>query len=148
MRGRSVFSAISRALTVKAFETCASCASAPVHGLAKAGHAVNDAKSRDKEIALITSFLIHCEELIGPNIVHHLYSPTRPLQFDFLDDRIRAQSKVDPRIVRTRVTSSCRDVVVLHNALFRCNFDSCSHPATVAFDSHCLAQNPMISAAS
>src|SRR5229473_1802627 len=146
MSVRSEFSATSRALTVKAFETCASCASAPVQGPAKAGHVAHTANSSDLTAILTPSFLGHGQDLVCFYVAQHLHRSTRPLQFDFLDDRIRAQSKVNARIVRTRVTSSCRDVVVLHKAGCGCHFDSRSDAVTVAFHPDGLDQNPMIAA--
>src|SRR5882762_11790305 len=116
LSARKALSAVSRALTVKAFETRDSCSSAPVHGPAKAGPVPHTASSSDINAVLTTSFLGHGQDLVCFYVAQHLHRSTRPPQFDFLDDRIRAQSKVDPRIVRTRVTSSCRDVVVLHKA--------------------------------
>src|ERR1700757_1031759 len=88
LRVRSAFSAISRALTVKAFETCASCASAPVQGPATAGHVAHTANSSDINAVLTPSFLGHRQDLVCFYIVQHLHRPTRPLQFDFLDDCI------------------------------------------------------------
>src|SRR5713226_7640248 len=99
MSVRSEIPATPRALTVKAFETCASCASAPVQGPAKACHVAHTANSSDINAVLTPSFLGHRQDLVCFYITEHLHRSTRPLQFDFLDDRIRAQSKVNARIV-------------------------------------------------
>src|SRR6266576_4921965 len=88
LRVRSAFSAISRASTVKAFETCVSCASAPVQGPATAGHVEHTANSSEINAILTPSFLGYRQDLVCFYIVQHLHRPTRPLQFDFLNDRI------------------------------------------------------------